>query len=383
MARFYSTARYGAGYEILNVARTLAETGTFGDPYLALRTGPTAHVAPLYPMFLALFIKLFGYGAIFVILTSGLVLVMHGLHAMLMPRVSELFFERAAPGYWAAILSILLPVFPFLPQFELMYDAVGLMLFCLAAARYARSPSTWRALGIGALAGVLALLNPANLTVAALWLAYVIWRERASIKPAVWMVAAAIVIVAPWTVRNYVQLHQFVPIRDNLGVELYIANNDMARPSFFENMPSFLHRHPAASLDEARAVREMGEAAYSESRRAIAESWIRTHPARFFELASARAKMFWFSDDHDSVPQARSILFVTVMSVAGLVLLVVRRDAIAIFIAAVWLLYPLIYYVVQHDPRYRMPILWMTLLPAGYAISAASAKLRKLWQFRM
>jgi len=102
------------------------------------------------------------------------------------------------------------------------------------------------------------------------------------------MLAVAILVVSPWTVRNYIQLHQFVPIRDNLGVELYIANNDMARPSFFENMPSFLQRHPAASVEEARVARAMGEAAYSESRRAIAESWIRTHPARFFELARPR-----------------------------------------------------------------------------------------------
>ncbi|HJZ99503.1 MAG TPA: hypothetical protein VKE70_23495, partial [Candidatus Solibacter sp.] len=252
MARLYTTAHFGPGYEILNVARTLAETGTFGNPYTALPTGPTAHVAPIYPMFLALLIKLFGYATIFVVLTSGLVLVMHGLHAMLMPRVSALFFGHTGPGYWAAILSILLPLFPFLPQFELMYDAVGLMLFCLAAARYARPPSTRRALAIGAFAGVLALLNPANLTVAALWIAYLAWRERASIRPLVWMLAAAILVVSPWTIRNYIQLHQFVPIRDNLGVELYIANNDMARPSFFENMPSFLQRHPAASVEEAR-----------------------------------------------------------------------------------------------------------------------------------
>jgi len=141
MARLYTTAHFGPGYEILNVARTLAETGTFGNPYTALPTGPTAHVAPIYPMFLALLIKLFGYATIFVVLTSGLVLVMHGLHAMLMPRVSALFFGHTGPGYWAAILSILLPLFPFLPQFELMYDAVGLMDALLPRRRPIRPPA--------------------------------------------------------------------------------------------------------------------------------------------------------------------------------------------------------------------------------------------------
>jgi hypothetical protein len=384
-ARNFSGGRYGAGYEILNVAKTLAETGTFGNPYGALPTGPTAHVAPLFPMFLAMLIRLLGYSGMFVLVANVCALLVQALHAALLPHVSALFFGRQWPGVWAAAISIVLPVFYFLPEFEIMYDAVGLMLFCLAAARFARVPSPWGALGLGAFLGILALLNPANLSIAGLWLVYLTWRESAGRlwRFAVWIAAGAVLVISPWTIRNYVQFHQFVPVRDNLGVELYIANNDMAAATFAENLPSFWEHHPAASVSEAREVIRMGEAAYAESRKARAIAWMRTHPGRVFELVTTRARMFWFSDSHDSRPHAWTIILVTVLSFAGLILLAVRREAIAVFLAACWLIYPLIYYCVQFDVRYRVPILWLSLLPAGYGMAAASAKLRKLWQFRM
>src|SRR5204863_1873109 len=107
---------------------------------------------PLYPMFLALLIRVFGYSAMFALMTSACTILMHGLQAALLPYVSVLFFNRLAPGVWAAVMSIVLPLYFFLPQFEIMYDAVGLMLFCLAAGR-------WPPIAVGALAGILALLN--------------------------------------------------------------------------------------------------------------------------------------------------------------------------------------------------------------------------------
>ena len=79
--------------------------------------------------------------------------------------------------------------------------------------------------------------------------------------------------------------------------------------------------------------------------------------------------MFWFSEPRDGKPHRWSIIGVTLASFLGLALLLIRRHPIAIFIAACWLVYPLIYYCVQHDVRYREPILWLTLLTAGYVLA--------------
>src|SRR5215471_13722354 len=48
--------------ELRSVAIHFAHTGEIGNPYMALATGPTAHVAPLYPMMLGGIYRIFGEG---------------------------------------------------------------------------------------------------------------------------------------------------------------------------------------------------------------------------------------------------------------------------------------------------------------------------------
>jgi hypothetical protein len=362
------TAGFGVGFETMDIARNLASEGAFANPFSTLQTGPTAHTAPLYPAFVALLIRVLGYSGVLSLTLSGCSMAMHGLHAAFLPYVSGAFFDDRRPGTLAALTGIALPVFGFYPPFEIMYVAVGLMAFCLALVPLARRGGVWRGLSGGALAGVLALLNPVTVTITAMWLLFVLWRDgpERSRKFATWAVVGSVLTIAPWTWRNYRQFHMLIPIRDSLGLELYIANNDVAQASFSLNQKSLHLKHPNQSLEEATAVRDMGEAEYNRNRGAIAVAWIRTHPARFLRLAATRAKMFWLSEPLDAPWHRWSISGVTIASAAGLLILALRRRRVAVFISGVWLVYPLLYYCVEHDPRYRVPILWMTLLGAGY-----------------
>src|SRR5271166_4039693 len=47
--------------EIVRVATSLAEHGTLADAF-GRQTGPTAHVAPMYPILLSLIFRVFGTG---------------------------------------------------------------------------------------------------------------------------------------------------------------------------------------------------------------------------------------------------------------------------------------------------------------------------------
>ncbi len=243
----YSTVRLGDGYETLAIARNLAEHGQFGNPFSPRLTGPTAITAPLYPAFLGLLIWIFGNSIPFALAIDGFTLIVHATHAALLPSVSELIFLDRRPGIWAAIITIVLPVFFLFPQYEIMLVATGLMFFCLATGRrdWDGIPS---ALSCGVGIGLLALLNPAAMLVAVLWFAYLLWRRRpARASRVVLCVAlAAAATLAPWTFRNYRQFHSLFFVRDNLGLELYIANNDLAGASFATNEENGCHR-PAAS----------------------------------------------------------------------------------------------------------------------------------------
>src|SRR5512146_619934 len=50
--------------ESLGIAHSLATTGRFADPFYSMPTGPTAHLAPLYPAILGLILYIWGEGAV-------------------------------------------------------------------------------------------------------------------------------------------------------------------------------------------------------------------------------------------------------------------------------------------------------------------------------
>src|ERR1700722_20339380 len=50
------------GGESVRVARSLATHGTFADPFAVLKTGETAHVAPVYPVLYAGVLRFLGDG---------------------------------------------------------------------------------------------------------------------------------------------------------------------------------------------------------------------------------------------------------------------------------------------------------------------------------
>lgn len=60
LARLRPGCRHSEGPETWRIANNLRLTGNFANPFLTLDTGPSAHLAPLFPGFLALLTKLFG-----------------------------------------------------------------------------------------------------------------------------------------------------------------------------------------------------------------------------------------------------------------------------------------------------------------------------------
>jgi hypothetical protein len=230
--------RIEGGGEPVAIARSLLERGTFADPFIAVaKTGPTAHLAPLYPLFMALVLKLFGNGQLLVVFT----ILVHGLHASLLPSVSRLFFKRSTPGVFAGVLSTALPVFAVLPAWDAMYSATGLILFCLLAARLTMQAK--HDIRGGALAGlcgaVLLLTNPATLVVLLCWVVFLavtkLRETRRMARFCAGFLVALILGCTPWTIRNYERLHAFVFIKDNLGLALYTSNNDCAQSSLDKN----------------------------------------------------------------------------------------------------------------------------------------------------
>ena len=87
--------------------------------------------------------------------------------------------------------------------------------------------------------------------------------------------------------------------------------------------------------------------------------WIGNHAARFASLTAERIRLFWFPN-FGLGTAAWPIWLITLLGFAGLVRCAVSNKFAAILRGGLLIVYPLAYNPVQHVPRYRYPILWVS-----------------------
>jgi 4-amino-4-deoxy-L-arabinose transferase-like glycosyltransferase len=363
---------FGHGSEMVSIARDLIAEGTFGNPNEPAITGPTAANPPLYPLILAGLMKLFGTPGYAVAATFGNILINATIAVLLLPLAGLLYGDRR-PGVFAGLLWT--AAMRLLPNWDTSTTVLMLLLFALVTAGEWR----WRWIAGGILGGLATLLNPATILVLLPWLGYVLYRHRVPLRDAMRRVAFFLAIVGlcnvPWLIRNYRVWHTFV-LRTNFGFTLYCSNNPCARSSLYETAISGCYQitHPNISPIEIRLLQSLGEVEYDRRRRADAMQWIRSNPDRFRSLTEARVFEFWFTDPGTAPRAAYAIWLITLLSIPGIVRMVRRKETAALFLGAVWLLYPLMFYVVVSWDRYRFPVLWTSALPAGYWLAAMTRR---------
>jgi hypothetical protein len=360
---------FGRGFEMAAIARNVVDSGTFGNPFEPQVTGPTASNPPLYPLFLAGLMRVFGTPG-FVVAAILINVLLNAAINLLLLRLSILFYGDVLPGAFAGLFWIF--SMRLMPQWDTTCTMAGLMAFCVvSAADMARSRSGVRA---GLLGGVVSLLNPSALLISLPWVIYVQISQRFPRRQALRYLTAVLVIIGacnlPWIVRNYRVWHAPV-LRTNFGYTIYSSNNDCAQSTLYWSGRNgcFPRTHPSGNPAEARLMQTMGEVQFDHLRAADAMRWIRANPERFRQLTLARFVEFWFPDPAIVPRVAYAIRVITAISFAGIFLMVRRRQSVTLYILAASLLYPLMFYVVVSCDRYRFPLLWTSLLPAGYCVT--------------
>jgi hypothetical protein len=364
---FSTRIPFGHGFEMVALATNFAQHGTYANPFGTLPTGPSAANPPLYPILLGLLMRLLPASLVPLAATTFNVLL-NAIIAVLLPRVSVLFFHDRGSGNFAAVLWI--AAAPLTPAWDASLTVLCLLLFCMVTAPDSSRPI----LAGGALAGALMLLNPSCLLVILPWLGcQVLYKKQAAIN-AVVILAIAALFTAPWLVRNYIIFDGLV-VRTEFGATLYASNNDCAQPSLTdeEHNACFLTHHPNTWPNDAQQLRNIGEVRFDRIRLDAALAWIRSHPLRFVQLTAARIRNFWFPPFEEHALNVAAIWIATLLSIPGLILMARRREPLTLFALLALLIFPLMYYLIVSDIRYRYPVLWLGLLPAGYFLSRLAA----------
>jgi 4-amino-4-deoxy-L-arabinose transferase-like glycosyltransferase len=375
------------GQEAGNVAWALARGDGFSSPLIGMQ-GPTAWVAPVYPMLLALGFKLLAMNP-YRVIVFGQVLnsIFSALTCWPIYLIGKKFFSPrvalASCWTWAVLPTAIL--FPL----EWIWDQ-SLSAFLLTAlicvtlylsedppqepTSRVRPELIWAGYGIG---WAFALLtNPAMGLLLPVFLAWLAWRRQKSAaawKGPIAIAALACVLgIVPWNARNYAAFSQFVPIKSNFGLEFWLGNNSDVKVIWT------WWRSPASDAAESAEIHRLGEIAYMRERQSQALEFIKAHPGTFLDSSFDRFVDTWTAlFDNRADPWVHALdagvayaAFCSIFSLLALLglLLARRADALGTFpLSATMLLFPVTYYITHSAVRYRHPIDPVMTILAVYA----------------
>lgn len=357
----------GGGQED-RIAVSLLERGEYSSTY-KVPTGPTAHVPPLHPFLISLIYRLVG-----LTLTAGYVrwlvdiAIVSAAYAML-PWLAARFGLSPPGGLLAGIAGA------FHVQWFCTAEFLAAILLALLLVgflgRWTRDrSSTAGSLAIGLAFGAAFHLKPALLPVFMGCMAFELWwrsDRRRWLHSAV-VVLGAVLACIPWAWRNWNVFDSVFFIRSNFGLELRVGNHQGAAPDVTQSYEQGTLLHPEAQIEEAILVRELGEIEYMRKARGEAVEWIRANPTEYFGLVVRRFFGFWFGSWYRPLT-ATGITLLTILAALGAwktipALSTPQRAAMIIPL----LTFPVVYYLVSYEPRYRIPIAWILLLFAGTAV---------------
>jgi len=357
-------------FEVTAVAMALYERGEFADPY-CLPTGATAHMPPFQPALMAAIYHLLGptLAAGYVLWLLGI--AFYGVMYAMLPWLGERLGIGARAGLVGGLVGALIPRWPGYAE-GLAAVAIGLMAAAFLRRWGPGRPTSGGSLLLGLAIGLSFHVTPSLLPVALGLVAFELVRLR---EPRRWRWAALtllgmVLACGPWTWRNYQSLGGLFFIRSNFGLELRMGNHEGAGATLDLSAKGGTERHPRTNEEEARKVQELGELEYMRQAGREATTWIRSHPAEFVRLTGLRVAQFWLGPI-DDLPVALGISVLTLLSAVGAWrawprLSVPQRAALLLPLAT----FPLVYYVVGFEARYRQPMDGLALLLAAAAIVA-------------
>ena len=376
-------------------AATFVESGTYGF----IPGEPSAYTQPLYGFLLVPFYALDGrHWAVVGLVQIALAVAT----AFLVYEIARRWLSpRAAAG--AAIVATLNPylVWHDVHVNREIVDQVLAAALVLATLVVAERPTRLGAAGLGALCGLAILGNSRLALLPLLLLAYLAWRlgaGRRLLVPAALLVAATCLVLAPWIVRNQVNVGCAALTTDARA--LWKANNvetDQILESgrWIDAVPR-VPGDPPTPEDAGVVYRETGRVIELDEceqmrlyRARVVDFW-REHPGEKAELAARGAGMLWdprvtrneenpgvgtWVDMLRNVPSGIAFAVLFAAAIAGLRYAPGWFSVLAVSLLGYQTLFAMLF---VGATRYRAPWDFLLVLLAGGAVTGLLARRRGL-----
>ncbi len=371
-----------------------------GYPSAAAPGRPTAYRPPAYPYFLAGAYELTGVehaAAVTRIRVARIAQALLGTLAVaLTGLLAARLWERRAALATLVVGALYLPIV--LVGGAVVAEPLFVVLTLaalIAAIEQRRSPHGYRWAAIAGVLAGLASLSRSNGIVLVAPLMLAIWGgpPRLSLRaaaPAAVLAAAAFLTISPWTVRNAVVLHSFVPVTTQTGAALAGTYNDVSRNDpqnpgawrVLRVVPDYAHIYrrksetPEADLD--RRLREAALRYAADHPLYVAEVGFR-NTLRMFELAGlrrSRSTAEAIGIDRGWADAGVVCFWITgALALLGAIVAPGRAAAWPLWAVAGVLLLSVIFLNVE-TPRFRAPLEPFVVILAALALTAALNRVR-------
>jgi 4-amino-4-deoxy-L-arabinose transferase-like glycosyltransferase len=351
--------------EVGNVAAALAQGQGFCCVFRQL-TGPTAWVAPVYPLLVAGIFKVFGTFTLAAFYSAVLLncifsaLVCFPLYSAA-TRVAGSSSAILATWLWAFLPNGVIIPYAWIWDTSLSAFLAALLLWFTLRLEGSRNIRDYIAYGLFWALAV--LTNPSLGAVFPFLLGWLLFRDSA--EPTLKLKCAAIVLAViflcclPWTVRNYLQFHRFIPLRSNFAFEFWSANNEI-----FDEHSRAVNR--ITRFEQTHLYAALGENAFFDDKWRKAEAFVRANPRLYAGLCRRRVVASWlgtespwqdFRETHSAL--ARLLIFCNALALfgmfGGLFWLLLQHSPYLFPVASFPLAFPLAFYFAHTSLRHRHP----------------------------
>jgi hypothetical protein len=288
--------------------------------------------------------------------------------------------QRRLAVWFASLLFVGGLAYEFKMCFQILHDSGIVMLaltlvvtgFCLT-----RPLGRWAVtVGWGIVGGIVALINPI------VALAWGVLSLIAGVQQRAWSrlglaVFVSVLVLIPWTVRNYLVFGRLIPVKSNLAYELY--QSQCLQPDGLIQRNTF-STHPYGSPGKERQeYKRLGEMAFLDVKSQVFWQSVRNDPLEFIDRVACRflGTTLWYVPFERNEATRRPVVFWIsrcVHPLPFLALLFLSASAVWVplhraqwTVMAVYLLYLLPYIVASYYERYGVPLLGVKVVLVTWA----------------
>lgn len=256
-------------------------------------TYPTAFRPPLVPWITSLLYRVVGHRFFAAVLLQC---VIGALVPLLTAALGAALFGMVV-GMVAGWLVAVHPTQVFFSGYlltETTFTAM-MILALLATAAWIKSPGAGRALGVGILWGITCLARPTAVLLPVVvagwaWGPLGLMAPRARVRQIGLLALGVVLAIGPWTLRNAVAMHAFIPITTGGGRAFLDSNNPLIwnDPALRGGAVSVYHLKPYDSQ-----FRGLSEPQADSLAAHLGREFLRAHVSEWPAMAAAKLGRFW------------------------------------------------------------------------------------------